>query len=469
MPQSKSILLSIFSALVLIGIAGLFLFSQKPTTYTATLRPTELLPFVSHQKARNNICSTMKTSLFSEICDDEFNKIGKNNLEKIGKLFTLLKKVELDKDISDYDRALLTDAIFASLPTKSSLLAQSPVFNKLLARIKNLVLHTNVAQAAPSETKEGFTQTMQTDLKEAIAGIPKGDNAWAINVMISKHEWVDGVRQPIYSEQHAELFDPYPGISTEDKSGYEQNKLVHMQSRVGSYTSSQNILSGEIKSANGEMVAYKVSIMSWESKPYGEDSVLVLAESGPEAQSIKSDYHLTESNYTGTDLLAGLLGTVDFPAHVLAKSDEKKKDKSCGDFSPGDAIPQDKAKCISKSSECEWSIIDPYVGLFCFDTIEEMEELIAEKTSPDGYRIELGAVLRATTPTYSFTDPLKRMDAPMNAINNFGLDPSEAPENINNYDSDINNYNNYDNALDVPSSAPNTNYKTPAGNLTESR
>jgi len=406
-PQSKKLLL-IIGVLVLIVIAGLLLFTQKSPTYQASLRPTELLPFANHKEVRTNVCAALEGSLISEICNDEFNKIGKNNLEKIRKLYSLLEKVELDKDISDYDRSLLADAIFASLPTKDSPLAQNSRLEKILAKIKNVVEYTSIAQAAESETEENFTKMMQEDLQKVVSGIPKGDNAWAITVMVSKHEWVNGERQPIYSEQRGEIYDPYPGVFSEDKSGYEQNKLVHMHSRVGSYASSQNILSGEIQSANGEMIAYKVSIMSWESKPYGADSVLVLAEAGPGEMSIKSDYHFTEPNYKGTDLLAGLLSAVQLPAHVQAKIDEKKKDKSCGDFTPGDAIPQDKVKCISGTPECPWSIHDPYLGLFCFNTLEEMNDLIGDNASPDGYSLEINAILRATTPTYSFTDVLKR-------------------------------------------------------------
>ncbi len=310
---------------------------------------------------------------------------------------------------------------------------------------------------------------MQEDLQKIAAGIPAGDNAWAITVMVSKHEWVNGVRQPIYSEQHGEIYDPYPGIFSEDKSGYEQNKLVHMHSRTGSYMSNQNILSGEIKSDNGEMIAYKVSIMSWESKPYGEDSVLVLAEAGPGEMSIKSDYHFTEPNYKGSDLLANLLNAVELPAHALKKKAEKNKDKSCGDFDPGNAISQNKAKCISTSSNCPISIIDPYIGLFCFDTIEEMDALIGNKTSPDGYSPEIGTILKAATPTYPFTDPEKRDEPPMNTTNNFGLEPSDAPIGINEYGTDTNSYNSYNNTPNIPSTTPNSNNQTPSGPLTESR
>ena len=153
--KSKKILLVAVGVVIVAGITGFVFYSQKLPTYTLSIKPTELSPFVSHEQARATICNTMKGQLFDEICQKKFNSVGKSDAEKIGALFSLLKKVESDRGIDDYERLLLAQAVFASLPTKDSPLAQSPEFSVLIAKLKNFVSEGNIAYAKESNNNLG--------------------------------------------------------------------------------------------------------------------------------------------------------------------------------------------------------------------------------------------------------------------------------------------------------------------------
>ena len=130
---------------IVFGIVGFFFSAQKLPTYKLSIAPAKLLPFVSHAEARLAVCDKMKEQLFAEICQKKFERVGKNDTEKISALFSLLKKIENDRNISDYDRLLLAQTVFASLPTKDSPLANSPGFSSTLVQIKNFIIRENIA------------------------------------------------------------------------------------------------------------------------------------------------------------------------------------------------------------------------------------------------------------------------------------------------------------------------------------
>ncbi|MBI1918987.1 hypothetical protein HYS29_00145 [Candidatus Microgenomates bacterium] len=162
---------------------------------------------------------------------------------------------------------------------------------------------------------------MTDDFKGAV-DLPKDNNAWVINVMVSKYQWINGERQPIYSDQYAESFDPFPGVSTEPK---DQSKILYnVRSIVGSRATTQQIYEGPFK-GTGEMVAYSFTIMSWNSPPYGSDSVLTKAESGPEAKYLTSRQDRSEENYSGENLLSDLLNKVKMPSREQPKKSENGK------------------------------------------------------------------------------------------------------------------------------------------------
>lgn len=330
--KSKKVLILAVGVIIVAGIAGFIFYSQKLPTYKLSIKPAELLPFVSHAQARATICDKMKGKLFDEICQEKFNSVGKNDSEKIGTLFLLLKKIENDQSISDYERLLLAQAIFASLPTKDSPLTQRLGFNELLAKLKNGVIGQSVAHAegvydSLTMGEEEFKKMMLIDLKNVVGNLPEGDNAWIIQVMVSKYRWINGEKQPIYSQVFEESFNSYPGVSTEDKSKWEKFDMTHVQMRVSAYASDQAMYSGSFTEGSGEMIAYSFSMASWKSKSYDSDSVLVVAESGPAQKYLVSRNDYSEENYEGDNLLSDLLRKVKMPDRYLSsEGDRDKKD-----------------------------------------------------------------------------------------------------------------------------------------------
>lgn len=344
--KSKKILLLAIGVVIVAGVTGFIFYEQRLPTYKLSIVPTKLLPFVSHQQARATICNTMKGQLFDEICQKQFDGVGKNDAEKIGALFLVLKKIENDRGISDYERLLLTQAVFASLPTKDSPLTQRPGFSALFAALPNFIGGENIAYAKESNDTLGmgegeFLKMMLADLKQAVSNLPKGDNAWVINVAVSKYGWINGRRQPIYSEGYVASYDPYPGVATEprDRSKTE----YHIQSRVGSRATSQEMYSGSLQEGSGEMTGYSFSMESFYSPPYGRDSVLILAEAGPSEYDYANRHHFTEENYKGDDLLSDLLANVKMPVRQQAKK-----------------APEDKAKPSNQITHTAWGSADEW-------------------------------------------------------------------------------------------------------------
>ena len=346
--KSKKILLVAVGVVIVAGITGLYFYSQKLPTYTLVINPTQLLPFVSHEQARKTVCDKMKGQIFDEICQKEFDGVGKNDAEKIGALFSLLQKIEKDRGINDYERSLLAQAVFASLPTKDSPLAQSSEFSATLSKLKNFIVRGNVAYAKESNNnlgmgEEKFKKAMMDDLQKMTNGLPREDNAWTLNVTVSKYGWVNGVRQPIYSKVYMSSYNPYPGTSLdttvvpydgaviESKSAYEQFLLNHVQSYIGAFATNQAMYSGPLTEGSGEMIAYSFSMASFYSKPYGSDSVLILAEAGPPEYDYNNTHNFSEANYEGDDLLANLLSGVQMPPRERSVKDQQEKSKSQND------------------------------------------------------------------------------------------------------------------------------------------
>lgn len=337
--KKKLLIAGIVGGIVIILAAAFWILGRQPVRQKLSISPMQLLPYVSHEQARATICGEADGQLFSDVCQEQYDHVGKNDKEKIGKLFLLLEKVKNDRSISDYERLLLAQAIFASLPIKDSPLAQHTDFYALLAKIKDFIIRENIAYAKESNGnsgmgEEGFKKMMLADLTAVVNSLPKGDNAWVINVSVSKYGWVNGERQPLYSEQYAESVDPYPGVSTENKAEREQYDMTHVGSRIGSFATSQDMYSGPLKEGSGEMIAYSFSIASWESKPYGSDSELVVVEAGPSEKYFSSRYNFTEENYQGNNLLSDLLDNVKMPDRSKIITNQQEKNKSSEKITP---------------------------------------------------------------------------------------------------------------------------------------
>ena len=408
---SKTIAALVFVVAIVGGIAGLIFHTQKLPVYKLLLNPTKLSPYVSHAQARETICDKMEGSLFDEVCQDKFDRVSKNDAEKIGALFSLIRKIENDDSVSDYDQLLLAQAVFASLPTKDSPSTISSSYSGVLVRIKKLISENNVAHAQVpvdelAHNIEEFKRQMMADLQIVVdTNLPGKDNAWAINVSISKYAWVNGERQPLYSEEYVESFDPYSDIITttgeelENKGNNERYQLTHVRSRTSAYATSDEMYKGPLKVGQGEMIAYSFSMASWQSKPYGADSVLVLAEAGPGEQYHSSTHHFTEETYKGDNMMSELFDTVKMPSRERRTVDQKEKTEAKKSIPPyGTPISKSDYSDITADSGCYPWIVEPETGVYCF-TEEEMDAIV----SGIGEGIDLSS-MRNRPPTYPFYD-----------------------------------------------------------------
>ncbi|MBI1918986.1 hypothetical protein HYS29_00140 [Candidatus Microgenomates bacterium] len=112
---------------------------------TVSITPSQLIPSVSTAEAKTTICNLKKEGLFAEACQNKFSVVGKEDGEKIAELFTLIDKIQNDKSLSDYDRLLLGQVVFASLPTKDS--PQAKLDYSLQAYLRDFLESKNIAYA----------------------------------------------------------------------------------------------------------------------------------------------------------------------------------------------------------------------------------------------------------------------------------------------------------------------------------
>lgn len=298
--SKKKVLISIVGGIVIVLAAAVWILGRQPVKQKLSISPMQLLPYVSHEQARATICGEADGQLFSDVCQQQYDQVGKNDKEKIDALFSLLKQIENDRSLSDYERYLLGQAVFASLPTKDSLLAHRSRFPAFVTRLGSF---TNIAHAQKMVDKGEFQERMVQDLGKVVSDLPRGDNAWVVNVMVSKYSWVSGKRQPIYSEQHGESFDPFPDNPQVNQRDIE----YHVRSVVGSLATNQAVFDGPYQGTS-DMIAYSFTIMSWNSQAYDG------AGEPMSKKHLTSRLNLSEKNYQGENLLSHLLALVKMPS-----------------------------------------------------------------------------------------------------------------------------------------------------------
>jgi len=215
-------------AIGVVAIVGALIFSSLPrpdTTSQFPITASQLVRFNSQAEARTVICSKMRGDLFDDACQEKFNNVSKNDSEKIAELFSLVEKIKNDSQLSDYERLLIARLVFAALPTKDSPDgARSSLREKFETAFRLKIAHGEELNDGLAMSDGEFRKLMTDDLR-TVVDLRKGDNAWAVQVMVSKYSWVNGERQPIYSDEYLEAYDPFPGISTELK---DESKIPFM-------------------------------------------------------------------------------------------------------------------------------------------------------------------------------------------------------------------------------------------------
>lgn len=307
------------------------------------------MPDVSAQEARSTICNLKKDGLFADSCQEKFNAVGQDDAEKIADLFTLLGKIKNDKNISDYDRMLLAQVVFAALPAQDSPTTQnsSSVF---LGWLKNLIKNGNTVYAQEQiMSEEEFKALMASDLQKISDNVPKGDNAWVINVMISRYSWVDDKSRPYYSTQYMESSDPFPN----NPNLNPQDITYHVQSRVGSKMSGQTIVAGS--NGTSEMIAYSFSIVSWQSPKYE-------TANGPvEEKFITKRRNRSHPSYYGLghgiDYMEELLNSVKLPHAKLPSENSGQIESEIGEQSgEPKKITCEEFKTIIQTEKCKYFV-----------------------------------------------------------------------------------------------------------------
>ena len=295
----------IIATIIVIIAAAIFLGQRQSKAEKVPITPSQLMPSASAAEARTTICNLKKEGLFAEACQSKFDIVGKEDGERIAELFALLDKIKNEKSISDYERLLLAQAVFAALPTKDS--PEANLYQpSLLSRLRDYLTSRMIVYAQEQAmSEEEFKKQMERDLQGVVDSLPKGDNAWVINIMVSKYSWIDGKSRPLYSHQFLEVFDPFPNnpnVNTRDIT-------YHIRSIVGSKASSQtaNVGGPEYKGTS-DMMAYSFSIVSWNSQEYtGKDGPI-------EEEFLVKKNNFSDSFYQGEYYLTNLLDSVKMPS-----------------------------------------------------------------------------------------------------------------------------------------------------------
>lgn len=308
--QNKLIKKVLFAsiAIALIFVFGIFFFIKRSPlpSYRADQIPISfegLMPEVTHAQARANICGKMNGGFYDKVCASGFDNVSLNDDEKIITLLSLFQTIANDSVVSDYDRYFLGHLLFASLPTKDGAVSRMPDFlemaGKLLAHIIAIPAIAQTKSTQPADMR-GFSEQLARDFVSTLYDLPDGDNAWVINVMVSKYRWVDGKRQPVYSEQYTESFNPFPVNPLVNDGDITYHLRSFMDSK--SVTIDESNVLPPYQGTAGVMMAYSFNIMSWNSPSYGHDETI------PE-EKLQTRKNFSEVGYDGTSHLDELFDT----------------------------------------------------------------------------------------------------------------------------------------------------------------
>lgn len=366
--------------LIVLAISGLVIWfflnrsGLEPSGMKVQITPSQLMPFVSAQETRKTICNLKKDGLFAEACQNKFDVVGKEDTEKITELLVLLDKIKNDKNISDYERLLLSHAVFAALPIGNN--PESSIYQpSLLSRLRDyFTRQITIYAQEKTMSEEEFKELMKKDLQNMVDGLPKGDNAWVINMMVSKYSWKDGKSRPLYSHQYGESFDPFPNNPDSNTKDINYN----IRSVMGSKASGQTV--------DSEMLAYSFTIMSWNSKEYTSKDGVV-----DEKFLVRKRNH-SDSSYQGEPYLNNLLEAVKLPSTKRSiESSDKKEPGTNGQTNTPKEITCEEWKRLAGSKGCrQWVSDGISSGLWCADTTEELYrstdqgiELLIDSRPPD--------------------------------------------------------------------------------------
>ena len=268
------------------------------------ISPLKLSPYVSREKTRETICANPAGKPLIEVCKKEYDQVSKNDAERIDQLFTALNEAKNNKNLSDYDKLLLSQAVFASLPAKDSPSAFNFNLNSRLIGFNNIFGENVNAQEAGMSRAQYEKHLIDTlaSLKENCPA--EGDDAWILTVMCSEYTWINGVSQPIYSKDYGEaggdcVFTP--------AGEAEAAKSAHVRSNIEIKMKNEYNFSDSLKNTSHQ-IACAFSCVSHKC-PEPEK------EKGKPVDKHINDY--TEPGYVGPNLVQKLLNATYKPTDKI--------------------------------------------------------------------------------------------------------------------------------------------------------
>jgi hypothetical protein len=279
--------------IILVAIGGIFFYRNSSPENENYISPLKLSPYVSLPETRAIICAKATGAPFKKVCQNKFDKVAKDDAESIDELFFALDQAKNDYS-SEYDKFLLSQLVFASLPAWNNTATLNPKKNFLAADFGNFFGESAKAQ------EFGMSRTQyEARLLESLSAIVQncplpGDDAWIITAMCQEYTWIDGERQPIYSKQYGEAGG---NCVFTDEGEREAEKLTHTRSIIETKMKNEYNFDDSAKNISNQ-IACTFSCNSHKC-PVPEKS-----KGKPLNVSIK-DY--TEPGHKGSDLLMKLL------------------------------------------------------------------------------------------------------------------------------------------------------------------
>ncbi|MDD5145968.1 MAG: putative Ig domain-containing protein, partial [Candidatus Pacebacteria bacterium] len=224
-PKLTIIVLAVFAA----GIAAVAVFNNRPSSAgQAFISPFQLSPYVSHTQARANICRNPTNPIVKKACQKEYDEVAQDDTEKIDALFGILDEAKKDTDISDYDKYLVAQVVFTSLPNGANpaafnIPATSWLVNfaeRFLAQITAGVPKTGISRAE-------YEKQLLDDLASVRKNCPSpGYENWTLYVSCSEISWVNGKRQPTYSKEYSETGGPCAFSEAGTTEGFDVQSTI---------------------------------------------------------------------------------------------------------------------------------------------------------------------------------------------------------------------------------------------------
>ena len=237
-------ILVVLVVIILVSTVGFLLWKSSglkspgmSSSEQSFISPFALVPYISHNQSRQTICEFAVLPDFKELCNEKYSNVSAGDMATIDELIATLDKAKEDSSLSDYDRFLVGQLVFASLPIGTGKDAM------VIPRYPMSLIPEVNAQA--SMTQAEYANLLAGDLSSVLANCPaSGFDNWVINASCSVHSWVNRERQPIYSKTYAEVGGPCAFSDAGAVEGFRVSNIVNTKlSSEQNFTDAQGVSS----------------------------------------------------------------------------------------------------------------------------------------------------------------------------------------------------------------------------------